>query len=116
MTRALSLGTAALSFLGATLLSAPAPAIDLSEGADLGGTYGYIGPGVASLPDLDVDVGPLGAAVYVEPGVAFMSPAMDYAAPASTWAPFYPEARLEVVPSETVVEVSPAATGVDAGQ
>jgi hypothetical protein len=41
---------------------------------------------------------------------------MDYAAPASTWAPVYPEAKLEVVPSETVVEVSPAAIGVDAAE
>ena len=65
------------------VLSAPAFATDFSEGADFGGTYSYIGPGVASLPDVDVDVGPLGAGVYVEPGVAFMSPAMDYAAPAS---------------------------------
>ena len=75
----------------------------------LAGTYGYIGPGVASLPDLNVDVGPLGAGVYVEPGIAFMSPAMDYGAPTSTWAPVYPQAGLEVVPAETVVEVSPAA-------
>jgi hypothetical protein len=115
MTRDLSLA-AALSLLGAALLSAPAFATDFSEGANFGGTYGYIGPGVASLPDLDIDVGPLGAGVYVEPGVAFMSPAMDYAAPASTWAPVYPEAKLEVAPSETVVEVSPAAIGVDAAE
>ena len=39
----------------------------------------YIGTGVASLPDVDVDVGPLGAGVYVEPGVAFRSLVMDYA-------------------------------------
>ena len=81
MTRVLSLSTAALSLLGAALLSTPASATDFSEGADFGGTYSYIGPGVASLPDLDVDVGPLGAGVYVEPGVAFMSPAMDYVSP-----------------------------------
>lgn len=116
MTRRLSLGAAALSLLGAALLSAPASATDFSEAADFGGTYGYIGPGVASLPDLDVDIGPLGAGVYVEPGVAFMSPAMDYAVPASTWAPVYPQARLEVVPSETAVEVSPAARGPETAQ
>ena len=58
MTRVLSLSAAALSLLGAALLSAPASATDFSESADFGGTYGYIGPGVASLPDLDVDVGP----------------------------------------------------------
>ena len=99
MTRVLSLSTAVLSLLGAALLSTPASATDFSEAADFGGTYGYIGPGVASLPDLDVDTGPLGAGVYVEPGVAFMSPAMDYASPASTWAPVYPQAQLEVVPA-----------------
>ena len=68
-----------LSLLGAALTAAPAFAIDLSNGADFGGTYSCIGPGVASLPDVDVDVGPLGAGVYVEPGVAFRSPVMDYA-------------------------------------
>jgi hypothetical protein len=117
MTKALSLA-AALSLLGAALLSAPAFATDFSEGADFGGTYRYIGPGVASLPDVDVDVGPLGAGVYVEPGVAFMSPAMDYAAPASTWAPVYPQAILEVIPAEpeTAVEVGPSAIGVEAAQ
>ena len=99
MTRVLSLSTA-VCLLGAALLSTPASATDFSESADFGGTYGYIGPGVASLPDLDVDTGPLGAGVYVEPGVAFMSPAMDYASPASTWAPVYPQAQLEVVPAE----------------
>ena len=91
MLSSLSRKPALLSLLGAVVLSAPAFATDFSEGADFGGTYSYIGPGVASLPDVDVDVGPLGAGVYVEPGVAFMSPAMDYAAPASTWAPVYPE-------------------------
>ena len=116
MSRVLSLSAAALSLLGAALLSAPASATDFSESADFGGTYGYIGPGVASLPDLDVDVGPLGAGVYVEPGVAFMSPAMDYGAPASTWAPVYPQAGLEVVPAETVVEVRPAAVGAESAQ
>jgi hypothetical protein len=100
-----------LSLLGAVVLSAPAFATDFSEGADFGGTYSYIGPGVASLPDVDVDVGPLGAGVYVEPGVAFMSPAMDYAAPASTWAPVYPE-TLEVVAPAGDIDVGPAATGV----
>jgi hypothetical protein len=73
---------------------------------------------VASLPDVDVDVGPLRAGIYVEPGVAFMSPAMDYAAPASTWAPVYPQAILEVIPAEpeTAVEVGPSAIGVEAAQ
>jgi hypothetical protein len=115
MTRVLSL-SAAVCLLGAALLSTPASATDFSEGADFGGTYGYIGPGVASLPDVDVDVGPLGAGVYVEPGVAFMSPAMDYASPASTWAPVYPQAKLEVVPAEREsIEFGPAAVGTDAG-
>jgi hypothetical protein len=86
--------------LGAALLSGPAFATDFSEDGNFGGTYSYIGPGVASLPDVDVDVGPLGAGVYVEPGVAFMSPAMDYAVPASTWAPVYPQAQLDVVPPD----------------
>lgn len=116
MLRPLSRGTAVLSLLGAALLSAPAFATDFSAGADFGGTYSYIGPGVASLPDVDVDVGPLGAGVYVEPGVAFMSPAMDYADPASTWSPVYPQAKLEVVPVAGPVEVGPGAVGVDAGQ
>jgi len=104
--------------LASTLISAPALATDFSEG-DFGGTYSYIGPGVASLPDLDVDVGPLGAGVYVEPGVAFMSPAVDYAAPGATWVPVYPQARLEIVAPvvpEAAIEVGPAAVGVDAGQ
>jgi hypothetical protein len=116
MSRALSRGTAVLSLIGAVLLSAPAFATDFSEGADFGGTYSYIGPGVAALPDLDVDAGPLGAGVYVEPGVAFMSPVMDYATPASTWSPIFPQAKLEVVPVSGPVEVGPAAIGVDAGQ
>ena len=72
MLSSLSRKPALLSLLGAVVLSAPAFATDFSEGADFGGTYSYIGPGVASLPDVDVDVGPLGAGVYVEPGVAFM--------------------------------------------
>ena len=113
MTRVLSLSTA-VSLLGAALLSTAASATDFSEGADFGGTYGYIGPGVASLPDLDVDVGPLGAGVYVEPGIAFMSPAMDYASPASTWAPVYPQAQLEVVPAAPEsIDFGPGAVGVD---
>ena len=85
----------------------PASATDFSEAADFGGTYGYIGPGVASLPDLDVDTGPLGAGVYVEPGVAFVSPAMDYASPALTWAPVYPQAQLEVVRSLRASSLAP---------
>jgi hypothetical protein len=118
MPRRLFSSTVSLALLGVTLLSAPAFATDFS-GGNFGGTYSYIGPGVASLPDVDVDVGPLGAGVYVEPGVAFMSPAMDYAAPASTWAPVYPQAQLEVVPPvapEGDIEVGPAAVGVDSGQ
>ena len=72
---------------------------------------------MASLPDLDVDIGPLGAGVYVEPGIAFMSPAMDYASPASTWAPVYPQAQLEVVPAEPEsIEFGPAAMGAETGQ
>ena len=57
MTRVLSLSTAALSLLGAALLSTAASATDFSEGADFGGTYGYIGPGVASLPAVAVGAG-----------------------------------------------------------
>src|SRR6476659_10121644 len=108
MLSSLSRKPALLSLLGAVFLSAPAFATDFSEGADFGGTYSYIGPGVASLPDVDVDVGPLGA------GVAFMSPAMDYAAPASTWAPVYPE-TLEVVAPAGDIDVGPAATGAEVG-
>lgn len=116
MTRVLSLSPAALSLLGAALLSTAASATDFSDGADFG-TYAYIGPGVASLPDLDVDVGPLGAGVYVEPGIAFMSPAMDYASPASTWAPVYPQAQLEVVPAAPgSIEFGPGAMGAEPGQ
>ena len=116
MTRVLSLSAAALSLFGAALLSTAASATDFS-GADFGGTYGYIGPGVASLPDVDVDIGPLGAGVYVEPGVAFMSPAMDYASPASTWAPVYPQAQLEVVPAAPEsIEFGPGAMGAEPGQ
>ena len=59
-------------------------------------------------------LGPLGAGVYVEPGVAFMSPAIDYAAPASTWAPVYPE-TLEVVAPAGDIDVGPAATGAEVG-
>jgi len=114
MLNSLSRKPALLSLLGAVVLSAPAFATDFSEGADFGGTYSFIGPGVASLPDVDVDVGPLGAGVYVEPGVAFMSPAMDYAAPASTWAPVHPE-TLEVVAPAGDIDVGPAATGAEVG-
>jgi hypothetical protein len=113
MMRVLRPAGLAVSLLGAALLSAPASATDFFASADFGGTYGYVGPGVASLPDLDVDAGPLGAGVYVEPGVAFMSPAMDYASPAFTWAPFYPQARLEIVPSATPVELGPSVSGAD---
>ena len=115
MSRVLSLSAAALSLLGAALLSAPASATDFSESADFGGTYGYIGPGVASLPDLNVDVGPLGAGVYVEPGIAFMSPAMDYGAPASTWAPVYPQAGLEVVPARRWSRSAPQPSALNPG-
>ena len=104
-----------LSLLGAALTAAPAFAIDLSNGADFGGTYSCIGPGVASLPDVDVDVGPLGAGVYVEPGVAFRSPVMDYAVPASTWAPVYPQAQLEVAPDSNI-DVGRAAVGLEGAQ
>ena len=69
---------------------------------------------MASLPDVDVDVGPLGAGVYVEPGVAFMSPATDYATPASTWTPVYPE-TLEVVAPAADIDVGSAATGGPVG-
>jgi len=69
---------------------------------------------VASLPDVDVDVGPLRAGIYVEPGVAFMSPAMDNATPASTWRSVYPE-TLEVVAPATDIDVGPAATGGPVG-
>lgn len=116
MTSVRSLSTA-VCLLGAALLSTPASATDFSEAAAFGGTYGYIGPGVASLPNLDVDTGPLGAGVYVEPGVAFMSPAMDYASPPSTWAPVYPQAQLEVVPAASEsIEFGPGAMGVETGQ
>ena len=104
-----------LSLLGAALTAAPAFAIDLSNGADFGGTYNCIGPGVASLPDVDVDVGPLGAGVYVEPGVAFRSPVMDYAVSASTWAPVYPQAQLEVAPDSNI-DVGRAAVGLEGAQ
>ena len=117
MTRVLSLSTAALSLLGAALLSTAASATDFSEGADFGGTYGYIGPGVAGVAALDVDVGPHGAGVDVEPGIAFISPAMDYASPASTWAPVYPQAQLEVVPAAPEsIEFGPRAMGAEIGQ
>lgn len=108
-------GAALALFGGVGLASAPVLANDLSEDGDFGGTYSYIGPGVAALPDIDVDVGPLGAGVYVEPGVAFMSPVMDYSAPVATWAPVYPEA-LEVVAPATDIDASPAAVGAEAGQ
>ena len=114
MLSSLSRNPAILSLLGVAFLSVPAFATDFSEGADFGGTYSYIGPGVASLPDVDVDVGPLGAGVYVEPGVAFMSPAMDYAVPASTWTPVYPQALEVVAPADTV-DVGPAAMGAEVG-
>jgi hypothetical protein len=116
MSKALSRSTVIVALLGPALLSTPAFATDFSEGADFGGTYSYIGPGVAALPDIDVDVGPLGAGVYVEPGVAFISPVMDYATPADTWSPVYPQARLEVLPVESqgMIEITPGAVGPDA--
>ena len=48
MPRRLSRSTVALALLGAALLSAPAFATDFSEDGNFGGTYSYIGPGVAS--------------------------------------------------------------------
>jgi hypothetical protein len=39
---------------------------------------------------------------------------MDYAAPASTWAPVYPE-TLEVVAPAGDIDVGPAATGAEVG-
>jgi hypothetical protein len=39
---------------------------------------------------------------------------MDYAAPASTWTPVYPE-TLEVVAPAANIDVGPAATGAEVG-
>jgi hypothetical protein len=55
---------------GAVLLSGPALAADIGEG-DFGGTYAYIGPGVASLDPVYEEVVP----VYPAP------PPIAYAAP-----------------------------------
>ena len=57
-------GAALALFGGVAFASAPTLASDFFEEGDFGGTYSYIGPGVAALPDMDVDVGPLGAGVY----------------------------------------------------
>jgi hypothetical protein len=57
--------TAVPFLLGAALLSAPAFVTDVSDG-DFGGTYGYIGPGVASLPGVDVEFGPVDQALTKE--------------------------------------------------
>ena len=116
MARLLGGSGAALALFGSVAFaSAPTLASDFFEEGDFGGTYSYIGPGVAALPDMDVDVGPLGAGVYVEPGVAFMSPVIDYSTPVATWAPAYPKA-LEVVTPATDIDVAPAAVGAEAGQ
>jgi hypothetical protein len=112
--RALSRSTAALSLLGPALLSAPAFANDLSEEGDFGGTYSYIGPGVAALR-IWISISALGAGVYIEPGVAFMSPGVDYSTPVVTWAPAYPK-TLEVVARATDIDVGPAVVGADAGK
>jgi hypothetical protein len=46
-----------------------------------------------------------------------MSPAMDYTSPASTWAPVYPQAQLEVVPAAPgSIEFGPAALGAEIGR
>ena len=58
MPRALPLNAAALTLLGAAALSSPASAIDFSEGAEFGGTYGYIGPGVAAQPHSTAAINP----------------------------------------------------------
>jgi hypothetical protein len=109
-------GAALALFGGLAFASAPTLASDFFEEGDFGcGTYSYIGPGVAALPDMDVDVGPLGAGVYVELRVAFMSPVIDYSTPVATWAPAYPKA-LEVVTPATDIDVAPAAVGAEAGQ
>jgi hypothetical protein len=96
-------GAALALFGGVAFASAPTLANDFFEEGDFGGTYSYIGPGVAALPDMDVDVGPLGSGV------------IDYSTPVATWAPAYPKA-LEVVTPATDIDVAPAAVGAEAGQ
>jgi|GEM_PF-1347817 len=90
---------AALMLLGGVTLasasiSAPAFANDFSEDGSFGGTYGYIGPGASALPDVDVDVGPFGARVYVAPDIAFGSPADD-TIPEAGWAPIAPQVEID---------------------
>jgi hypothetical protein len=109
MLRAASSGAAIFSLLAALVLPMSASADDLSEAAPIGGAYAYISPGVAVLPEFDVDVGPFGSRIYVEPGMAFLSPVLDDLSPASAWAPVYPQARLDVVPPESLRDITPSA-------
>ena len=101
-----------LSLLGAALTAAPAFAIDLSNGADFGGTYSCIGPGVASLPDVDVDM-----SAHSAPGsksnLALPSGRRSWTMPCR--APVYPQAQLEVAPDSNI-DVGRAAVGLEGAQ
>jgi hypothetical protein len=91
MTLSLRRGALALALLGgAALLGSPASANDFSEEGDFGGTYLYIGPGVAYAPPAIVYPAPVypapvyGPPVYaapVYPGPVVAPPVLDYYPP-----------------------------------
>ena len=74
--------------LGASALaSAPAFANDFSQ-------EGEFGPGVSSLPDVDVNLGPFSAGVYVAPDIAFGPLLAGDIVPEAGWAPIEPQIEL----------------------
>jgi hypothetical protein len=93
MAHCFSRSAAALVVLGGVaLIAAPALASDISVDGDVG-AYDSFGPGASALPDVDVDVGPFGARLLVSPEIGFGTP-VDYAPPATGWAPIAPEAEI----------------------
>jgi hypothetical protein len=99
MTNSLSKSAAAIALicgvtLASALVSAPAFANDLSQDGEFGGSYSAIGPGVSSLPDVDVHLGPFSAGVYVAPDIAFGPPLAGDTVPEAGWAPIEPQIEL----------------------
>jgi hypothetical protein len=80
--------------LASALTAAPAFANDFSQDGEFGGSYSTIGPGVSSLPDVDVDLGPFSAGVYVAPDIAFGPPLAGDTVPEAGWAPIEPQVEL----------------------
>jgi hypothetical protein len=99
MANSLSKSAAALALLSgvtlaSALASAPAYANDFSQQGEFGGSYSYIGLGVSFLPDVDVDLGPFSAGVYVSPDIAFGPPLAGDTVPEAGWAPIEPQVEI----------------------